>query len=430
MRFLVTVFFVFCAVQAQALNIQQVSSPKLGVQALLVESQSIPMVNIQVAFRAGSAFDPQGKGGLAHLTGALFDEGAGDLDSKAYTESLERIGALFSVNPGLLNTTFSMRTLSDKKEEAFKLLGMAISQPRFDKEAFKRMQDATLSAIKSAQQNPGSIANLLLRENLYINHPYGQPTNGIQTVVENLSVLDVQNFYKANFTRRNMVVSVVGDITKAELENYLDLLFENLPQGQGRQQVAQAPEAITPVIIRETRAVPQSTVYLAHLGINREDKDYYAAYAMNYILGGGGFNSRLMEEIREKRGLAYGVSSYFEPLPHKGAFIASVSTKNKDVQTAISLIKKEIARLKKKGVTDEEYAGAMSFLKGSFPLRLDSSSKVLGYLTTMQMENLGLDYLDKWTKRIESVSKEDMQRVAKRLLHENEMITVIVGGEE
>ncbi|MFT7144908.1 MAG: zinc protease, partial [bacterium] len=407
MHFILTAFIFLFSISAQAVEIQQVVSPKLGIKAYLVESSSLPMVNIQVAFRNGSAFDPKGQGGLSNLTSSLFDEGAADKNSKAYTESLESIGSLFSVNASLLNTTFSMRMLSDHKQESLTLLRDAIRKPRFDDDAFLRMQDAVLSGLKSAKQNPGHVAGLLLKEHLYENHPYGRPTSGTEENVQNFKVSDVRSFYQNNFTRKNMTVSVVGDMTKDELEGYLDTLFIDLKEGDMRHKITLKPSSVTPAVIRQSMAVPQSSVYLAHLGINREDADYYAAYAMNYVLGGGGFNSRLMAEIREKRGLAYGVSSYFEVLPIQGGFITSVSTKNKDVQTAIDLIKKEMRRIKKHGVTAEEYAGAMSYLKGSFPLRLDSSSKIIGYLTVMQMEGLGVDYLENWTKRIATVTRED-----------------------
>lgn len=429
MHLIITILFTLIAASAQAINIQEVTSPKLGIKALLVESVSVPMVNIQVAFRTGSAFDPEDKGGVSYLTSALFDEGAADKNSTEFTDAIDSIGALYSVNSSMLNTTFSMRTLSTQTEQAFKLLGESITKPRFDDEAFLRMKAVVLSSIKSTKQNPGNIASLLLKENLYVNHPYGRPLKGTEENVKSLKVNDVKSFYAQNFNLKNMVVSVVGDITKEELLKYLDSTFMELSAGTTRNKIKTLATNVKPSVIKQAMPVPQSAIYLAHAGINREDPDYYAAYAMNYILGGGGFNSRLMGEIREKRGLTYGVYSYFEPLPLRGAFIVSVNTKNEDVEKTINLIKNEMKRMKLESVTDVEYEGAMSYLKGSFPLRLDSSSKVIGYLTTMQMENLGLDYLDKWASRIGAVTKADMQRTAKRLLRENEMIAVIVGGE-
>lgn len=430
MRLIFTVLLSFIVSTANAVNVQEITSPKLGIKAYLVQSNSLPMVNVQVAFRSGNAFESTDKLGLSYLTASLLDEGAAEKDSKAFLEAIDDIGALMSIAPDLLTTKISLRSLSEYKSEAFKLLSDALTKPRFDKDAFDRMKDAVFSQLKQIEENPGSLASQLLKENLYKGHPYGQYARGTNETVNALTVNDIKNFYRQNYTRRNMTVSVVGDISKEELMTALDEIFKDLPEGTVRNEIVKSPIPITPSIIRKSMPVPQSSIHLAHLGINRQDPDYYAAYAMNYILGGGGFNSRLMEEIREKRGLAYGVYSYFEMLPHKGAFVAGVNTKNKDADNVIKLIKKEMSRIKTDGITDKEYEGAMSYLKGSFPLKLDSSSKIINYLTVMQMENLGIDYLSKWTTRIGSVTKIDMERAAKRLLNENEMVIIIVGGEK
>lgn len=427
MRYIIFVLACFVANFSHAVDIQQVTSPKLGIQAWLVESPSLPMVNVHVSFKAGSVFDGDNKQGLAALTASLIPEGSGNMDAAEFTQKVESIGALFSASANRLSTTVAMRMLSDHQDASFKLLGQAITKPRFDEAAFNRIKDATLTGIRAGQQNPGHVAGLLLKEHLYENHPYGQPAVGTLHTVQGLTRFDVKRFYDQNYTQKNMLVSVVGDITAKELGMYLDSMFEGLKQGQAQNSFPDQTPSVTPVVVKKEMNVPQSTVYLAHKGITRDDPDYYAAYVMNYILGGGGFNSRLMEEVREKRGLAYGVYSYFEPLPGGGAFIASVSTNNKDVQKSIDLIKAEISRMHQ-GVSEKEFNGALSYLKGSFPLRLDSSSKVLGYLDTMQLQSLGMDYLDMWTKRIESVTQEDVKRVAKRLLQPNNLMTVIVGG--
>ena len=429
MRFLFLALTFLIVNTAQAVDIQEVVTPKLGIKAWLVESHTLPMVNVNISFKAGSVFDMEDKNGIASLTASLLSEGSGDMDAATFTKEIEKLGGLFSTGAGKLSSTISMRMLSENKEKSFALIGQAITNPRFDAEDFERVKDAKITSIQVASQNSSHVAHKLLKEHLYENHPYGHPAGGTESSLQNLSRFDVKRFYDRNYHLKNMVVSVVGDIQAAELATYLDEIFSGFKEGEVENEFPTQTPDVTPVVVKQEMNVPQSTVYLAHKGITRENPDYYAVYFMNYILGGGGFNSRLMEEIREKRGLAYGVYSYFEPMPGGGSFIASVSTKNADAPTSIRLIKEEMERLKQ-GVSDAEYEGAMSYLKGSFPLRLDSSSKVLGYLNTMQLENLGMDYLDMWTTRIGKVTKEDVKRMANKYLHPENLMTVVVGGAE
>lgn len=430
MRFFIFVLTIFAAQSAFAVDIQKVISPKYKIEAWLVESSQLPMVNVQVAFRAGSVYDENKKAGLSAFTAHMIPEGSGSMNASEFTQAVEEVGALFSAQPGLLSSTYSMRMLSEHKEKSFDLLGQALTWPRFDEDAFQRVKGQMQTSIRKSSQSPGHVANEILKAHLYESHPYGRPSSGTLESLENIELKDIQKFYSENYTRQNMLVSVVGDIKPDELGQKLDILFNSMPKGVKVNSLQEKTIEFTPKLIRHEMNVPQSTVYLAAPAITRDDPDYYAAYAMNYVLGGGGFNSRFMSEIREKRGLAYGVYSYLEPLPSTGSFIASVSTKNEDVHESISLMKAEMAHLKKQGITDEEYKGAMAYLVGSFPLRFDSSSKILGYLTTMQLEGLGMDYLDMWPKRIAAVSKADMELVAKRLLDEKSMLTVIVGGDK
>ena len=420
----------FCAVStaAIALEIKEVMTTK-GIASWLVESHQLPMVTVQVAFRSGSAFDPEGKEGLAAFTAGLFTEGAGSLGGTAFQEKLDMLGSRLSVTTNRLDTTFTLTTLSQNVDESFDLLVMAITDPRFEREAMERLRRTTLSAIKQIPQNPASVVSHEFPPLVYgEKHPYAHPTEGVIETVSAFTRKDVKDFYKENYTKTNMVVSVVGDITPRKLKTLLEGKLVNLTYGTGCNKLEKGLQAPTPLIKRIEMPVPQSHVLMGHKGINRHDEDYFAAYAMNYMLGGGGFNSRLMEEIREKRGLTYGVYSYFDFMPDWGPFMVAVQTKNKDAGTSIALIKKEMQRIKDKGVRQKEYEGAMSYLTGSFPLRLDSNRKILGYLTVMQREELGKDYLDKWVERVKQVTRDDIQRVAKRLLHPEDMVVLIVGG--
>ncbi len=424
MRILVALWALLVASHATAVEIEKVPL-KGGVDAWLVESHSLPMVHVQVSFKAGSVFDPADAHGLASLTAQMITEGSGEDNAQAFAQKLEAVGALMTSNANKLSVTTAMRMLAEHKDQSFKLFRQALTQPRFDEVAFKRVQDAVLTGIRAGLQNPSQVASKLRDQYVYDGTAYAHSTDGTVATVAALQKADVQNFYNKHYNQQNMVISVVGAITADELQDQLNPLIESLATGQNFDFPA-AQTNSTPLVLRQEMAVPQSTVYMAHSGITRDDPDYYAAYVMNYILGGGGFNSRLMEEIREKRGLAYGVYSYFEPLPKGGAFVVTVSTKNEDVHKSIDLIKQQMSAIQK-GVSEKEYQGAQAYLKGSFPLRLDSSSKVLGYLNMMQLHNMGVDYLNNWTKRIGQVTQADVARVAKRLLKPESMVTVIVG---
>ncbi|MDD9912879.1 MAG: pitrilysin family protein [Alphaproteobacteria bacterium] len=409
-------------------KIQTVTTPK-GITAWLVESDSIPMVSMEIAFRAGAAFDPKGKNGLANLTSSLLDEGAGDLDMEAFQQKLESIGARFGAGAGTLDFTVNLTTLSEKKEAAFDLLALALTQPRFDEEAVNRVKDAIMTGLKQAEERPGSFAGKAYQKAQYGDHPYGNPTSGTLESVPTLTRADIRKFYGEYITKANMVVSVVGDITAEELAKLLDASLADLPAGKKRAEIAEAPQPIVPQVVRIQKDIPQSHVIFGHLGIDRHDPDYFASYVMNDILGGGGFRSRFMDQVREKRGLAYSVYSYFAPMPHAGSFTAQVQTSNDKVDEAINLMKDQMRDIQNKGVEKDEFADDVSYLTGSFPLRLDSNDKILGYLTVMQMENLGKDYLTTWADKVSALKQEDMQRVAKRLLHPENVVTVIVGGE-
>lgn len=419
-----------CALNtAQAVNVQTLKT-KDGVSVWLVESHALPMVSAQVTFRAGSAFEPEGKEGVALLTASLMNEGAGHLSGEEFIQKLESMGASIGGSADKLNLSINMQTLTKHKKDVFKLLGLAISQPLFEEEAFGRMQAETLSALKRSRQSNSAIAMERFEQALYGSHPYGHPVMGYEGTVSKLTVADVKALYGHFFTKKNMVVSIVGDMTAKEALSYTEKYLSDLPKGDKRFVVEQMPSEPEPILERIEMNVPQSKVILGHLGIDRHHPDYFAAYMMNYILGGGGFNSRLMEEVREKRGLAYGVSSYFDVLPQRGGFVISTSTKNQDVETARQVILSELRKIAEKGVTQAEYEGAKSYLSGSFPLRLDSNNKILSYLSVMQMEGLGADYLDTWVANVNAVSKADIERVAKELIDTQALVTVIVGGQK
>lgn len=415
----------FSVVSAQAVTIDTVVS-KENISAYFVESNTLPMVSMQVSFRAGSAFDPAEKQGVSAMVGALIGQGTTKLTSEELQQKFQNIGAKFGASSGDLNVKVTLKTLSEHKEEAFELMKKALLHPRFDEEDFNRIKKAVVSNLKQHAEKPSFVLSENFNRIYYGKHPYGNSMT-IESV-EKLTLDDIRAFYAKHFNQANMVVSVVGDLSQPELVDVLDNMLADLPKGHVRNKIKQIPVVPTAQFVRIPHPSPQTHIMMAHKGISRHDPDYFAAYTMNYILGGGGFNSRLMEEVREKRGLAYSVYSYFEPMPIFGRFVAAVQTKNKSAGLAMDIMRQEFHKMKKGEITRKDVENAKRYLVGSFPLRIDSNAKILGYLTVMQMENLPVDYIDTWASKVNALTYEDIVRVAKRLLNPEEMVVVTVGG--
>lgn len=408
-------------------NIQQLESKK-GIKVWLVESHQIPMVSARVTFRSGSAFEPAAQNGLSTLTASLLDEGAGDLDALAFKEALDDIGARFGAGSDKLDTDVSLSTLSVHKKEAFRLMGLALTKPRFDSADVERVKAAIIAGIRQSEESPGAVANKRFMKAVFGDHPYGLTVAGTEESVGALDDAQLAAWHKAQFTKANMVVSVVGDITPAETLALVDEALGDLPNGTMRNVVDATPSRTVPQFVKVQKEIPQASVMAGHLGLPRTDKDYFAMLLMNEILGGGVMVSRLGDEVREKNGLVYDVRSVNIPLPHAGVFYVSLQTENGKVQKALDLVKHELRRIKDKPVEKDEFSDAMDYLVGSFPLRIDSNAKILEYLSLMQMEDLGPDYLETWVDRMKAVTMADVQRVAQRLIHEDAMALTIVGG--
>ncbi len=408
-------------------NIQQLTTPK-GITVWLVESHQIPMISAEVTFRAGSAFEPADKNGVAALTAALLDEGAGDMDALAFKEATDDIGARFGAGSDKMDLNVHLTTLTDYKTEAFALLREALNRPRFDADAVARVKEATIAGIRQSEEQPNAVAAKNFMKAVYGTHGYGRPTLGTESTVAALSAADARTWHAAQITRANMVVSVVGDITAEALLPLIDDTLATLPAGTTRNTMTDIPSPTTPQFVKVERQIPQSSVLVGHLGLPRDDTDFFALLVMNEILGGGALTSRLGYVVREDHGLAYDVRSVNIPMPLAGAFYVQLQTENEKVQLALDLVKKELQRIKNSPVTADEFSDTIDYLVGSFPLRIDSNAKILDYLSLMQMEGLGPTYLQDWIARIKAVTPADVQRVAQRLIHENAMALTVVGG--
>lgn len=417
------------AVPANAMKIQKVTSKK-GIEAWLVEDHSRPILSLQFAFSGGAAQDPAEKPGVATFVSGMLDEGAGNLDSEAFQSRLEDLAAKMSVSASHDYETVSFQTLTQNREESLKLLHMAVTSPHFAPADVERIREQIVANLRVEEKDPSKAASNEWFKLAFGSHPYGRPTNGTLESVAKITPADLHDYVKKNFARDNLKVAVVGDIDAAQLSETLDAVFGDLPEKSVRKPV---PDVTWAGAYRQ-RVVPmpnpQSVVQFGFEGLKRSDPDFIPAYILNYIVGGGGFSSKLMQEVREKRGLAYSVYTYLYPLQHAGIFSGGVATENKAVAQSLDLIKAELKRAANEGLTEQELRTAKDYLIGSFALRFDTSAKIAAQLLAIQLDNLGIDYIDKRNGEIEAVTVQDIKRVAKRLMEPKNLIVTVAGEPE
>lgn len=423
---LVGITFLLAGSPTRAAEVQRVVSSG-GIEAWLIEDHSNPIITLDLAFRGGAGLDPAGKEGLANLVAGLLDEGAGEIDSRSFQRQLEDLSIRLSFDAGLDDFSGSLQTLTVNADKAFEMLRLAVTEPRFDEEPVERIRSQILARLARRETNPDAIAGRALRKALYPSHPYGRPVEGSRSSVAAIEIADLRGFAERRLARDNLVIGVVGDITADALARRLDETFGGLPEQAASWRLPEAESQGKGEVLLVEKAVPQSVAAFGHQGIRRDDPDYYAATVANYILGGGGFASRLYEEVRERRGLAYSVYSYLRPLDFGALVMGGVGTANQRVGESIALIKAEWARMASEGPSAEEVEDAKTFLTGSFPLRLDSSGAIAGMLVGMQLEDLGIDYLDRRNSLIEAVTLEDVRRVAATLFKPEHLTFVVVG---
>ncbi len=414
---------------AAAISIEKVTSPG-GLTAWLVRETSVPVISFSFAFRAGAAMDPKGKSGLAEMVASTLDEGAGDLESQAFQGALEDIAASLRFSAGQDRFRGNLRTLSANRDQAFRLLQLAMTSPRFDAEPVERIRAQLIAGLRRDAQNPNWIAGNAWSTAAFPDHPYGRTAEGTPDTIAAITPDDLRGFVARHMARDNLVIAAVGDITADELARRLDQVFGALPVKAAPAAVAETTPAARGRTIVITRKIPPSVVVFGHAGIKRKDPDWYAAYVMFRILGGGGFSSRLTEEVREKRGLAYSVYAYLNPFDHAGLIMGRVASANARVGKSLEIIRAEWRRMAENGVTETEFAAAKTYINGSFPLRLDSSRRIANILIGVQLNRLGIDYLDRRAGLMNAVTMDDIRRVARRLLKPDDLTVVVVGDPE
>lgn len=411
---------------AGAVDIKTVTTP-LGVKAWLVQDKSAPQVSLSFSFSGGTASDPAGQSGVTSLMSTLLSDGAGPLPSQAFRQRQEDAAASVGFSASLDRLGGSLRVLSANREEGFELLRLALTQPRFDADMIEQRRAQTIAAINQANQRPGSVAARTLMETEFAGHPYADDPEGTPDDLKKITPQILKQRAAALLLRTGLVVAAVGDIEEADLARLLDRTFGSLPAGT---PPALPPEWKPPTRARTVvveRPVPQSTALMALPGVARDDPDWYAALAMNHILGGGGQQSRLFNEVREKRGLAYSASSGLRVYKRAALLVMSTASANERIAEAIRVIKAELARLRIDGPTEQELADAKTYLAGALALSLDSSGAIAGLLHSMQVDNLTPDHLTKRAALIAAVKIDDVRRLARRVLRDDVLTTVVVG---
>lgn len=408
------------------MQIQQVTSPG-GIKAWLVESRQVPLVAMRFSFLGGATQDPDRMEGLANFVSGMLDEGAGDLKSIDFQERQEELAVRLSFEAGRDMFTGSFQTLTRNLSEATELLRLAVTEPRFDAGAVDRIKKQILTGLKFDQNNPRSVASREWFKLAFKGHPYARPIKGNMESVRRIGRKDLREFVQNVFTRGTLKVAVVGDIDAETLGPMLDKVFGGLPAASDLRVIAEAKPPAGPQRKIIEMNVPQSVAVFGHAGFKRNDEDFIASYVLNYILGGGGFNSRLTEEVREKRGLAYSIYSYLSPYRRAAIYVGNVATETKSMALSLKVIQNELKRMADKGPTAQEFKYAKQYLTGSYALRFDTSSKIANQLLWIQIEDLGLDYIDTRNAKIEAVTLQDVRRVAKRLLKSDGLIVTIVG---
>ncbi|MEO0328929.1 MAG: pitrilysin family protein [Pseudomonadota bacterium] len=409
------VFTSLLATAVSAVEIQQVRSAK-GINALLVEDYTLPILAMTFSFAGGSTQDPAGKEGTARLMTSLFDEGAGELDSVSFRSKLEENGIELGFSVGREQLSVSLRTLVQKQDIAFDLLKTALISPRFDISALERMRDAIRTGLKRGKTDPNTQAGKVLRESLFPDHAYSRPVSGTLESIDSINIDDVEAMHRKLVTRGDLTIGVVGAISPEELTKILDKLFGDISAQSDLQKVADIDPSLDQEVVLNM-PVPNTSITVVYPGVKRNDPDFFAAHIMNHILGGGSFTSRLYEEVREKRGLTYGIYSQMATFDHTAYLSASTSTRASNRDETIKVIQEEITKMAKNGATQEELDQAKKFIKGAYAINnLDTSSKIARVLVAIQNQDLGIDYIDTREAVIDAVTLEDVNQIAKRLL--------------
>ncbi len=423
--------FIILNSSALALEVDRTVLPN-GLTLLIVERHTLPVVKVSVGIKAGNICETAGMSGLANLTAGLLTSGTKTRTAHQISEEIEFVGGGVGASGGSDFVTASLSVLKKDIDIGFDLLADIIMNPSFPDDEVAKKKERIKGSLRSMEDEPGYLASRAFKQAVFgPEHPYGRQTSGTADSIDKIIINDIRTFHSQYYVPNNSTMAVVGDITTEEVKELIDKYFSGWKAGD--VPALSLPE-IKPLnesrLITIDRDLTQANIILGHIGVKREDPDYYAISVMNYILGGGGFASRLMQNIREEKGLAYDVHSYFAPAKYAGRFQAGLQTKNESANTAVRAVLDEMKAIMNVPVSDIELADAKSFLTGSFPMKIETGSRIAGFLIAVEFYGLGAEYIDNYPDYINRVSKNDIMRVAKKYLHPDNFVLVAVADLE
>ncbi|MCG8324595.1 MAG: insulinase family protein [Thiotrichales bacterium] len=425
-------FFILALFSAEVLAGPRIQTweTAAGSRVLLVEAHELPMLDIQVLFDAGGSRNGA-KPGLAALTNRLLAEGADGLDADAISLGFESLGAVYGRSAGYDSAMVSLRSLSDpaKRDPALTNLVRVLAQPDFPGAAFARELKRMQIGLLSKKQNPGSLASEAFYASTFGDHPYAFPNGGTEESLNSITLADVQAFHQQYYVAANAVIAMVGAVSRGDAEQIAERLTAKLPGGERPAPVPDVSPLAGSERVHLDHPSQQTHILMGQPGIKRGDADYFPLYVGNHVLGGGGFISRLFEEIRDKRGLSYTAYSYFNPMKQTGPFVAGLQTRADQAEEAIRVLKENLQRFIAEGPTEQELIDSKKNITGGFPLRIDSNGKILGYLAAIGVYDLPLDYLDTFNDKVNAVTVDQIRDAFQRRLSPDNFITVMVGPQ-
>jgi zinc protease len=411
---------------AHATRIERIVTPA-GIELWHVRDQTLPLISIEFAFESGASQDPADKPGVSNLVAALLDEGAGELDARAFHEAIEERAVVLSFSAQRDTLRGSLKMLVEHREPALHLLRLALTAPRFDASEVERVRAGVLAGLRRRSTNPSDIAGDRWFAHAFSGHAYGRPVQGTLESVPTIGIEDLKTYHRRTFARANLKIASVGAIEGKDLAALIDATFGGLPAEPDLVAISEVVPAGLGDRMVVDLDVPQTVISFGGIGLKRDDPDFIPAFVLNHVLGGGSFSSRLYREVREKRGLAYSVYTHLAPLQHTGLFLGGVSTRNDRAAESLTIILEEIQRIAAAGPTADELAKAKSYLVGSYALRFDTSAKIAAQLLGIQLDRLGIDYIERRNALIEAVTAEDVRRAAARFLTPGMLLVTLVG---
>ncbi len=429
-RAFVTILVTFIASIVQAMPDIKTFTTPAGTPAWLVEDHNIPFVALELRFIGGTAIEPMEKRGVTQFMMGLLEEGSGDMEAQAFSIAKDDLAASFSYGSYADVLTVSAKFLTENQDHAIELLRQSLVDPRFDADAIERVRAQIESGIKSQAKDPSDIASAAFNAEAYPNHPYGTDDLGTSETIASVTAADIRQAHATGLTRNRVLVAAVGDITAAELGILIDRLLQDLPVADDIEMPTYVADALSAGVKVIDFPTPQSTILFGHAGIPRKDDDFFAAYLLNHILGGSGFENRLMSEVREERGLTYGIGSFLASRQYGDLLMGQVATANNTVVETIDVITEEWRKIADQGVTQAELDAAKKYLTGAYPLRFDGNGPIANILAGMQFQGLSPDYIQTRNDRVSAVAMEDIQRVAQRLFQPEKLRFIVVGQPE